>query len=45
MAVGANKGEDYFAESGDVDTGAALLTLDDGTIAIISETRYNAAKL
>jgi myo-inositol 2-dehydrogenase / D-chiro-inositol 1-dehydrogenase len=43
VAVGANKGEDYFAESGDVDTGAALLTLDDGTIAIICETRYNAA--
>lgn len=43
VAVGANKGEDYFAESGDVDTGAALLTLDDGTIAIISATRYNAA--
>jgi myo-inositol 2-dehydrogenase/D-chiro-inositol 1-dehydrogenase len=43
VAVGANKGETFFAESGDVDTGAALLTLDDGTIAIISETRYNAA--
>lgn len=43
VAVGANKGEGYFAESGDVDTGAALLTLDDGTIAIICETRYNAA--
>jgi myo-inositol 2-dehydrogenase/D-chiro-inositol 1-dehydrogenase len=43
VATGANRGEDYFAESGDVDTGAALLTLDDGTIAIISETRYNAA--
>lgn len=43
VAVGANKGEDYFAESDDVDTGAALLTLDDGTIAIICETRYNAA--
>ena len=43
VAVGSNKGEDYFAESGDVDTGAALLTLDDGTIAIICETRYNAA--
>jgi myo-inositol 2-dehydrogenase / D-chiro-inositol 1-dehydrogenase len=43
VAVGANKGEDYFAESGDVDTSAAILTLDDGTIAIISETRYNAA--
>jgi myo-inositol 2-dehydrogenase/D-chiro-inositol 1-dehydrogenase len=43
VAVGSNKGEDFFAECGDVDTGAALLTLDDGTIAIISETRYNAA--
>jgi myo-inositol 2-dehydrogenase / D-chiro-inositol 1-dehydrogenase len=43
VAVGANKGEDYFAENDDVDTGAALLTLDDGTIAIICETRYNAA--
>lgn len=43
VAVGANKGEDYFAECGDVDTGAALLTLDDGTIAVICETRYNAA--
>ncbi|HEY0540509.1 MAG TPA: Gfo/Idh/MocA family oxidoreductase [Actinoallomurus sp.] len=43
VAVGANRGEHYFAESGDVDTGAAILTLDDGTIAIISETRYNAA--
>ena len=43
VAVGANRGEAYFAESDDVDTGAALLTLDDGTIAIICETRYNAA--
>jgi myo-inositol 2-dehydrogenase/D-chiro-inositol 1-dehydrogenase len=43
VAVGANKGEEYFGEAGDVDTGAALLTLDDGTIAIISESRYNAA--
>ncbi len=43
MATGANKGEDYFADNDDVDTGAALLTLDDGTIAIISESRYNAA--
>jgi myo-inositol 2-dehydrogenase/D-chiro-inositol 1-dehydrogenase len=43
VAVGANKGEDYFAASDDVDTSAALLTLDDGTIAIICQTRYNAA--
>jgi myo-inositol 2-dehydrogenase/D-chiro-inositol 1-dehydrogenase len=43
VATGANKGEEYFAENDDVDTGAALLTLDDGTIAIICESRYNAA--
>jgi myo-inositol 2-dehydrogenase / D-chiro-inositol 1-dehydrogenase len=43
VATGANKGEDYFAACDDVDTCAALLTLDDGTLAIISETRYNGA--
>ncbi len=43
VATGANKGEDYFSRNDDVDTGAALLTLDDDTIAIISESRYNAA--
>ena len=40
-ATGANKGADFFAEAGDVDTGAALLTLADGTIVLISSTRYN----
>ncbi|MEO7753592.1 MAG: Gfo/Idh/MocA family oxidoreductase [Terracoccus sp.] len=40
-ATGSNKGEPFFAEAGDVDTGAALLTLDDGTIALVSATRYN----
>ncbi|MBN6052509.1 Gfo/Idh/MocA family oxidoreductase [Nonomuraea sp. RK-328] len=40
-ATGANKGAAFFAEAGDVDTGGALLTLDDGTIALISSTRYN----
>jgi myo-inositol 2-dehydrogenase / D-chiro-inositol 1-dehydrogenase len=43
MAAGANKGEEYFARHGDVDTGSALLTLDDGTLAVISQTRYNGA--
>jgi myo-inositol 2-dehydrogenase / D-chiro-inositol 1-dehydrogenase len=43
MAAGANKGEDYFARYGDVDTGAAVLTLDDGTLAVVSQTRYNGA--
>ena len=41
-AVGENRGEDFFAESGDVDAAAAVLTLDDGTLALISGSRYNA---
>jgi myo-inositol 2-dehydrogenase/D-chiro-inositol 1-dehydrogenase len=40
-AVGANKGADFFTEGGDVDTGAAVLTLDDGTLVTASATRYN----
>ena len=40
-ATGANKGAGFFSEAGDVDTGAALLTLDDGTIVVVSSTRYN----
>ncbi|HEU5028977.1 MAG TPA: Gfo/Idh/MocA family oxidoreductase [Spirillospora sp.] len=43
MASGANRGEDFFRENGDVDTGSALLVLDDGTLAQVSATRYNAA--
>ncbi|MWA03488.1 dehydrogenase [Actinomadura sp. LD22] len=43
MASGANRGEDFFRDSGDVDTGSALLVLDDGTLAQVSATRYNAA--
>jgi myo-inositol 2-dehydrogenase / D-chiro-inositol 1-dehydrogenase len=42
-ATGANKGADFFSAAGDVDTAGALLTLDDGTIALISSTRYNGA--
>ena len=42
-AVGADKGADFFAEAGDADTGAALLTLDDGTLAVVTATRYNGA--
>ena len=42
-AVGANKGEPFFSEAGDVDTGAALLTLDDGTLVTVTSTRYNGA--
>ena len=36
-------GRRLLPRAGDVDTGAALLTLDDGTLAIISATRYNGA--
>ncbi|PRX43468.1 myo-inositol 2-dehydrogenase/D-chiro-inositol 1-dehydrogenase [Prauserella shujinwangii] len=42
-ALGTNNGATFFAEAGDVDTGAAVLTLDDGTLALVSATRYNGA--
>lgn len=42
-ARGANRGAAFFAEGGDVDTCAALLELDDATLATISATRYNGA--
>jgi myo-inositol 2-dehydrogenase / D-chiro-inositol 1-dehydrogenase len=40
-ATGATKGEPFFARVGDVSTGAAVLTLDDGTVALVSAGRYN----
>ncbi len=40
-ATGANKGADFFREAGDVDTAAAILTLDDDTLVLVSSTRYN----
>jgi myo-inositol 2-dehydrogenase/D-chiro-inositol 1-dehydrogenase len=40
-ATGSNQGADFFAAAGDVDTSAALLTLDDGALALVSNTRYN----
>lgn len=42
-ALGANRGEEFFVEAGDVDTASAILTLDDGTLATVSLTRYNGA--
>lgn len=42
-ATGANRGEQFFRDAGDVDTASAVLTLDDATIALVSCTRYNAA--
>jgi myo-inositol 2-dehydrogenase/D-chiro-inositol 1-dehydrogenase len=41
-AVGGNRGEEFFVAAGDIDAAAAVLTLDDGTFALVSGTRYNA---
>jgi myo-inositol 2-dehydrogenase / D-chiro-inositol 1-dehydrogenase len=41
-ATGSNRGEGFFADVDDVDTASAVLTLDDKTIAVVSNTRYNA---
>ncbi|WP_128378196.1 Gfo/Idh/MocA family oxidoreductase [Streptomyces cavernae] len=41
-AAGGNRGAEYIAEAGDVDTASAILTLDDGTLAVISNSRHNA---
>jgi myo-inositol 2-dehydrogenase/D-chiro-inositol 1-dehydrogenase len=41
-ALGANRGEEFFVTAGDVDTAAVVLTLDDGTLALVSGSRYNA---
>ncbi len=40
---GANRGEQFFRDAGDVDTAAVLMTLDDGTLATVSLGRYNGA--
>lgn len=42
-ATGSNRGADFFAEGGDVDTAAAVLTFDDGMLATVTATRYNGA--
>jgi len=41
-ASGSNQGDPYFTEVGDVDTASAVLTMSGGTIAVISNSRYNA---
>ncbi|MER6528524.1 Gfo/Idh/MocA family oxidoreductase [Streptomyces sp. NPDC001508] len=41
-AVGGNRGADYIKEAGDADTTGAILTLDDGSIAVVSNSRHNA---
>jgi myo-inositol 2-dehydrogenase/D-chiro-inositol 1-dehydrogenase len=40
-ATGGNKGEQWIRDIPDVDTGACVVTMDDGTLAVISNTRYN----
>jgi myo-inositol 2-dehydrogenase / D-chiro-inositol 1-dehydrogenase len=40
-ATGSNRGADFFADAGDVDTCAALLTMDDGTLVTLQGSRYN----
>jgi len=42
-AAGSDAGPAMFREAGDVDTAAALLTLDDGTLATATATRCNGA--
>ncbi|WP_055489349.1 Gfo/Idh/MocA family oxidoreductase [Streptomyces sp. TP-A0356] len=41
-AAGGNRGAEYIAAAGDADTASALLTLDDGTLALVSNSRHNA---
>lgn len=40
-ATGSVQGDDRFAEIGDVDTGAAIITFDRGTLGVVSAGRYN----
>ena len=41
-AVGTNQDAEWFGELGDVHTASAVLTLDGGALAVVSNTRYNA---
>jgi myo-inositol 2-dehydrogenase / D-chiro-inositol 1-dehydrogenase len=40
-AAGGNRGAEVFRRAGDVDTAASVLTLADGTLALVSNSRYN----
>ncbi|MEU3293821.1 Gfo/Idh/MocA family oxidoreductase [Streptomyces longwoodensis] len=40
-AAGGNRGADHIREAGDADTTGAVLTLDDGTLAVVSNSRHN----
>lgn len=41
MATGAVRGFDRFARHGDADTTAAVLTMDDGTLAVVDGSRHD----
>jgi myo-inositol 2-dehydrogenase/D-chiro-inositol 1-dehydrogenase len=41
-AAGSAQGDPVFARSGDVSTASVILTLDDESLAVVSNTRYNA---
>lgn len=43
VALGANRGEAFFADADDVDETVVLLTLDDGTLVTMHGSRYNGA--
>ncbi|MFE2417255.1 Gfo/Idh/MocA family oxidoreductase [Streptomyces hokutonensis] len=43
FAAGSDAGPAMFREAGDIDTAAAVLTLDDGTLATVTATRLNGA--
>ncbi len=40
-ATGGVRGFDFFADHGDVDTSAALITMQDGTVAVLTGGRHN----
>lgn len=40
-AAGGNRGEEFIHDAGDADTVATVLTLDDGTLGLVSNSRYN----
>jgi myo-inositol 2-dehydrogenase/D-chiro-inositol 1-dehydrogenase len=42
-ATGSDAGPSMFREAGDIDTGAAVLTFDDGMLATATATRMNGA--
>lgn len=42
FATGTSHGEDWIRGLDDVDTAATVLTLSDGCLAVVSNTRYNA---